>query len=359
MTELNENRRGGHIHPRPHERPSEESVKYTTNTGWKFLTFTVRTSPTKRVTNLQFINGQYLMTKPRLDESGETFTHCGAFTNSKDQPDATVIFRLPSHATIQPILSIRAFEFGSPYGLDLLIPNLRDVKQTMWVTSCFGKELFSRQMVWMELQKKTHTSMSRWVPRPPAHRVFVLTLQETPCQWKSNHEFGNWHVAVDTRARTSNCRKKDSQNPHAQKRLSRGRRCVFFWAKYKIIITTGMPDMKDVSPYNCFDNLTKSTDKGRNEICWKPHAAGERNCMQHSKNHFRKQHVDPLYIRAIQGHTGAKIKPNFLLQGNRSEKAMRHGSAISGLRRTRQPSNKEVGLIPGGCEGNKRRQAVY
>ena len=37
--------------------------------------------------------------------------HCDAFTNSKDQPDAALIYRLLANATMGPILSIRAIEF--------------------------------------------------------------------------------------------------------------------------------------------------------------------------------------------------------------------------------------------------------
>ena len=62
-----------------------------------------------------------MITEPRLDESGDPVTHCGALTSSKDQRDATLIHRLPSTATIGPILSIRAFDFESVCGFDLFL----------------------------------------------------------------------------------------------------------------------------------------------------------------------------------------------------------------------------------------------
>ena len=71
-------------------------------------------------------NGQHMITESRLDEAGDSVRPCGAFTHSKDQPDATLFYRLPPNASIGPILSIRAFEFESLCGPDLLIPDQRD-----------------------------------------------------------------------------------------------------------------------------------------------------------------------------------------------------------------------------------------
>ena len=55
---------------------------------------------------------------------------------AKDKPDATLTYRLLPNATLGPILSIRAFEFESLYGLDFLISDQQDDKQTIWVTAC-------------------------------------------------------------------------------------------------------------------------------------------------------------------------------------------------------------------------------
>ena len=38
-------------------------------------------------------NGQFMITGPRLDKAGDSVRPCGAFTNSKDQPGATLIYR--------------------------------------------------------------------------------------------------------------------------------------------------------------------------------------------------------------------------------------------------------------------------
>ena len=51
---------------------------------------------TKRVTNLQLKNRQYVIGKPKLDEASDRVTPSGPLTNSKDQPDAARIHKLPT-----------------------------------------------------------------------------------------------------------------------------------------------------------------------------------------------------------------------------------------------------------------------
>ena len=53
-------------------------------------------------------NGQHMITEPGLDQGSDAVGRCGTFTNSKDQPDTTLIYRFHPNATIVPILSIRA-----------------------------------------------------------------------------------------------------------------------------------------------------------------------------------------------------------------------------------------------------------
>ena len=103
-------------------------------------------------------NEHFLITKLNLDE-GDTVTPGGAFTKSKDQPDVTLIDRLPPDATIGPILTFLALEFESFHGLDLLIPDLRDVRQTVWITARFDKRAFlqAKRPRW-DCEKKTHKS---------------------------------------------------------------------------------------------------------------------------------------------------------------------------------------------------------
>ena len=55
--------------------------------------------------------------------------------------------------------------------------------------------------------------------------------------------------------------------------------------KFKILITTVMPDMTNIPPYKWLEKLLNSTDKERYKICWDPHA--KRNAMLYSGNHFR------------------------------------------------------------------------
>ena len=44
-----------------------------------------------------------------------------------------------------PSLSMRAFEFGSVYGLDTLVPITADPKMTVWITACLGTQQRRRQ----------------------------------------------------------------------------------------------------------------------------------------------------------------------------------------------------------------------
>ena len=61
--------------------------------------------------------------------------HKAQVATSQAVRHATLIYRLLPNATLGPILSIRAFEFESSYGLDLLFPDMRDVKKTVWITA--------------------------------------------------------------------------------------------------------------------------------------------------------------------------------------------------------------------------------
>ena len=61
---------------------------------------------------------------------------CRQFLKSKDQEDAEVGHRIKSKSSVEPILSVRAFEFGSLYGLDILVPSPTDPALTVWDTVC-------------------------------------------------------------------------------------------------------------------------------------------------------------------------------------------------------------------------------
>ena len=53
-------------------------------------------------------------------------TPCGEFTKSKKT--RSLFFELCRNPTIGPITSVRAFEFGRVYGLDILVPNTNGSK---------------------------------------------------------------------------------------------------------------------------------------------------------------------------------------------------------------------------------------
>ena len=94
LLEQREKRKEGtSIHDRTRGRWGDTpcSVKKTSSTGWTFSSFTMRVCLKKRVTNWQ-----YMITKPRLDEAGDSVRPCGALTNFKDQPAATLDVQVAS-----------------------------------------------------------------------------------------------------------------------------------------------------------------------------------------------------------------------------------------------------------------------
>ena len=82
---------------------------------------------------------------------------CGQFIKSKEQEDAEVGHRIKSKSSVEPILSVRAFEFGSLYGLDILVPSPRDPALTVWDTVCLGTQLFCRQKSLIGTAKRQET----------------------------------------------------------------------------------------------------------------------------------------------------------------------------------------------------------
>ena len=93
--------------------------------------------------------------KTKLDESGDADTPCGAFTNTKDLKRRSATLQVALER--DPILSIRAFEFESLYGLDL-IPDLRDVNTPFVSPLALANSFSEGSKVSMVLQKKTHKS---------------------------------------------------------------------------------------------------------------------------------------------------------------------------------------------------------
>ena len=165
----------------------------------------------------------------------------------------TLIYRLSLDAMIGPILFFLALEFDSLYGLDLLIPDLRDVRQTVWITACFGKEVFCRQKGSDGTVKRRRTNRkSHCVPLLLVHRVFLFTLvrphasrwRKPLCKLKSNHEFGNWHLVLTVLVKTPKPESSGVKICHEED----GARS---WTTYTI----------GVSPFNWLDQLTKSMDK--------------------------------------------------------------------------------------------------
>ena len=246
-------------------------------------------------------NGQFRFSgKPRLDESGDTVSPCGAFTNSMDQLGATIIYRLPPSGTEGPILSTRASEFESLCGMDLLISDLRDVIQTVQVTACSGKSILQAKTVPMEdaqVEKSRSTSScgARSIPVHAWRPLFSFLSLSPPCftlerPRASLLEKTSLPSEKQSRVLTvstlfTRCRRTDSVplstrtaqmlSPEKDRHEEVG---AFSWANDKIVFSAEMPDMKGASPYNGLEKLTKSADRERYEMCQEPHTAGRKPC---------------------------------------------------------------------------------
>ena len=106
-----------------------------------------------------------MIAKSRLDDSGDAGT-------SKDTTTRTLVYKLRPNSTIGPILSVRAFEFESVYGLDTREPANSQCGQPLaWAYNFSEGE---------KVSKKTHNVTSPSVLLPPAHRIFVFTLGDAP-----------------------------------------------------------------------------------------------------------------------------------------------------------------------------------
>ena len=155
-----------------------------------------------------------------------------------------------------------------------------------WLPLSLESSLSPGTKVSMVLQKKkkTHKSKSHWVPIQKQLRVWQLVL-------------GSQHANEDTQLP-----KKTAQIL----RLSRGRRCFCSLAKYKIIITAEMPDMKNVSlRTNGFRNWRNPGTKKGTKYARDRHNTG-RNPMLPSEDHTRissrrrrKSHAKELYQNGL------------------------------------------------------------
>ena len=82
--------------------------------------------------------GQHMIARPRVDESGDAVTPCGVFTNSKGSPRRAVYLQDPcEHDGRAPFV-----EFESLCGLDISIPSPRDGK--LKITVHAGRNMSSR-----------------------------------------------------------------------------------------------------------------------------------------------------------------------------------------------------------------------
>ena len=160
----------------------------------------------------------------------------------------------------------------------------------------------------------------------------MLHAERTPCTLKKQSRI--WQLALCSQRADEGTQlsKIDSQHLQARKRSSRGRRCVCLGK---------IQDPHHRGDATCERRLSlhifsKSTGQERCDTSWDLHSAG-RDRKLHSKDLFVKQHVDPLYIRAVQvlqlSRTSSSRKS--------SKKALRKSSTMSGLRCAGQPSNKE------------------
>ena len=124
-----------------------------------------------------------------------------------------------------------------------------------------------------------------------------------------------WQVAPCSQGAegTPGCQKGHPTSSGTNK-MSRGRRCVFLDRRQNLHHRSNV-NMEVVFPHNCLNKLTKSTGKEQLLENSFPHLPPfTSHSMQNAENHIRKQHVCPLYIRAILEHSGANMEPNFFSQ---------------------------------------------
>ena len=116
------------------------------------------------------------------------------------------------------------------------------------------------QAVLADLLHLTHSSSHflRVTPRhsPHKHRITRTETKQTENQSR---------VLQLILTKTLGCRKEKPKQLGTKCCLEEDGVCS--WATCKILITAEMPSVKDVSPYNRFEALTKSTDNERCKIC--------------------------------------------------------------------------------------------
>ena len=163
------------------------------------------------------------------------------------------------------------------YGLDHLNLDLREVKHTVWVTDCLGKQLFSRQQGFDGNSKRD-------------------TQTEKPVHGVSNPlHAGRDPMPIEKQLRVLRRRpivEKDSQHREARKIVTR--RTLHVLGQHP----------RSSSPQRCQTGKSLSVHLVRETV--EIHEQRElRNML--SEDQFAKQPVDPLYNRAIQEHSGVKI----------------------------------------------------
>ena len=64
--------------------------------------------------------------------------------------------------------------------------------------------------------------------------------------------------------------------------------------------------IKGLTPYQIIGKLTSQTQKDRHEVCWKE-ASQMTGQQLYQKIHTYFQREEPMYIRALQGHSGENL----------------------------------------------------
>ena len=138
--------------------------------------------------------------------------------------------------------------------------------------------------------------------------LFLFALAQNPC-----FTVAQTHMQIEKQSRVairtlfSTCRRRhsfvnnESHKPQARNRSSRGRRCVFLSNIQDHHHQASASDEKKITSYHWLWKLTKSTDKQRHEICWELPLRRRNHHATLANSLSNKQHLDPLYIRAIPG----------------------------------------------------------
>ena len=169
------------VHKDTSQERRECSVKMTLSTKKKFSKLARRISPEKHANSVQLT-----LVSPRRQSPGwmiqVTQSHPWCLhTIHKATSTCSYSAGYLHFTKIGLILSVRAIEFESMCGLDILILRPRDQKRSVWITACFDNQPFYRPKGYNGTSKDEHGNTKKLSTSSRAHTLFLFALEEPPC----------------------------------------------------------------------------------------------------------------------------------------------------------------------------------